>query len=589
MIKKLTLTLVAFLAVVIGFLTIAPSEMSFDDAGYNSKNVLEHLQVIADKPHSVTDYEAHEEVRQYILNVSKGFVGEENVRERNYLTPSNKNPTDGIEYVGADLVETNEIDCEYDIRNVLACLNGKSETGVLLVAHYDSRGNIKRYGELAKSYGAGDDGYGVATLLELMRYFSERKDALENSVYFLFTDSEEPNMYGSLLESKNTELMNKVNLVINVEARGMNGAVYMFETSLKNNKVIKLFRKAESPVTYSVAPAVYSVMTNYTDFTNFLAAGKNGLNFSTLNDINDYHVPSDCYANVNTATVQHYGEQLLPIVEEYVSDAVYSDMNYFDGTHDAVFFNFLPEVFVSYSSVTAVVLAVCVLLALTALIVVGALKKQFDFKSWGKYIGFVLIGLAIAVAVGMVVSLVTARLNGYPWSLVNVRSACSDWILVLTRGRDFCSLAFSRQAPAAFRRVENVQFRRRDCSGNPQPDCGNSAFRSVLFVPYTGACGRNLSCGGAVCEKRLGKENGRLPFSVLHSLYLRTAHFFAAIRFDRRRSCGAYRVGVFPFQRAAPHALRRNQGGQRTGKARRSGNRVRTITEIYRKSFSCHL
>lgn len=345
MIKKLTLTLVAFLAVVIGFLTIAPSEMSFDDAGYNSKNALEHLQVIADKPHSVTDYEAHEEVRQYILNVSKGFVGEENVRERNYFTPSNKNPTDGIDYVGADLVEANEIDCEYDIRNVLACLNGKSETGVLLVAHYDSRGNIKRYGELAKSYGAGDDGYGVATLLELMRYFSERKDALENSVYFLFTDSEEPNMYGSLLESKNTELMNKVNLVINVEARGMNGAVYMFETSLKNNKVIKLFRKAESPVTYSVAPAVYSVMTNYTDFTNFLAAGKNGLNFSTLNDINDYHVPSDCYANVNTATVQHYGEQLLPIVEEYVSDAVYSDMNYFDGTHDAVFFNFLPEVF----------------------------------------------------------------------------------------------------------------------------------------------------------------------------------------------------------------------------------------------------
>ena len=132
MIKKLTLTLVAFLAVVIGFLTIAPSEMSFDDAGYNSKNVLEHLQVIADKPHSVTDYEAHEEVRQYILNVSKGFVGEENVRERNYFTPSNKNPTDGIDYVGADLVEANEIDCEYDIRNELACLKGQIETGVVM-------------------------------------------------------------------------------------------------------------------------------------------------------------------------------------------------------------------------------------------------------------------------------------------------------------------------------------------------------------------------------------------------------------------------------------------------------------------------
>lgn len=33
----------------------------------------------------------------------------------------------------------------------------------------------------------------------------------------------------------------------------------------------------------------------------------------------------------------------MPIVEEYVSDAVYSDMNYFDGTHDAVFSIFSPK------------------------------------------------------------------------------------------------------------------------------------------------------------------------------------------------------------------------------------------------------
>ena len=39
MIKKLTLAATVLLAVVIGFLTIAPSNMSFDDAGYNSKNV----------------------------------------------------------------------------------------------------------------------------------------------------------------------------------------------------------------------------------------------------------------------------------------------------------------------------------------------------------------------------------------------------------------------------------------------------------------------------------------------------------------------------------------------------------------------
>ena len=91
MIKKLTLAATVLLAVVIGFLT---SNMSFDDAGYNSKNVLEHLQVISDKPHSVTDYEAHEEVRRYLLKTAEDYVGAENVAERNYLTPGNLNPTE---------------------------------------------------------------------------------------------------------------------------------------------------------------------------------------------------------------------------------------------------------------------------------------------------------------------------------------------------------------------------------------------------------------------------------------------------------------------------------------------------------------
>ena len=54
--------------------------------------------------------------------------------------------------------------------------------GILLVAHYDSRGNIKRAGELAESYGAGDDGYGVVTLLEIMRYFSSSDIHLTNSI-----------------------------------------------------------------------------------------------------------------------------------------------------------------------------------------------------------------------------------------------------------------------------------------------------------------------------------------------------------------------------------------------------------------------
>lgn len=431
-IKKLIMSIVGIFAILMGFISIAPSTMSFDDHDYNAKNALEHLQVIADKPHSVKHYEAHEEVRQYLIQTSKQYVGEENVEERNYLTPSNQNPTENIVYVGEDIVKENNIDCEYDIRNVLVTLPGESKTGILLVAHYDSRGNIVRYGELAKSYGAGDDGYGVVTLLELMRYFSIKKQELKNSIYFLFTDAEETTMYGSFLEARNKELMDKVNFVINVESRGMNGAVYMFETSKKNDKVIELYNKAIDPVSYSIAPAVYSVMTNYTDFTSFLEVGKAGLNFSTLNDINDYHVPSDQYMNVNTASLQHYGRQILPIVHEYVTHAKYAHMDYFEANHDAVFFNFLPGIFVSYSSILAIVFAFICLIAMITMIVLKCIKKEFSFKKFGISIGMVLGGLIVSLLVGYVISLIVARLGGYPWSLVNVRSRHSNLILAGT-------------------------------------------------------------------------------------------------------------------------------------------------------------
>ena len=444
--KKILLVTVTLVAMLIGFLSIAPTNMSFDEDNYSAKVALEHLQIIADEPHSVYHYTAHEKVRQYLLDTVTGYVGSENVTERNYLTKSNVNPTtDGngndVQYVytGEELLETYGVDAKFDVRNILVTVPGESEVGMLLVAHYDSRGNIKRYGELAKSYGAGDDGYGVVTLLEVLRYVKTHQIQMKNSLYLLFTDAEEPSfdelrMIGSLLESRNEELMNKVNFVINVESRGMDGAVYMFETSVKNNKVMRLYRNSSDRVSYSIAPAVYSIMTNYTDFTNFVEKGKQGINFSTLNNVEDYHVPSDKYENVNAATLQHYGSQILPMVTEYLSSSQYGDMHYFEGSHDMVFFNLFPGVFVSYSSVVSIVLAVICLLAFVAIMVVSIVvkKQEFNWKKLLIALGIVVAGIVISVAVGYLVSLVVARLGGYPWSLTNVRNEYSLLIMLGT-------------------------------------------------------------------------------------------------------------------------------------------------------------
>ena len=433
-VKKLILSLLTIFAILLGFVAIAPTTVKNDENGFSAVNALKHLQTITLKPHSVYDYENHEEVRQYLLKTSKELVGEDNVFERNYLTEKNQNPTDGITYVdnSIELTTRYNVNTEYDIRNILVQIPGKNTMGLLLVAHYDSRGHVGRFGELGRSYGASDDGYGVTTLLEIMRYFQNKKDSLENSIYFLFADAEEVSMGGSTLESHNEELMNKVNFVINVEGRGVAGASYMFETSKNNNKVIDLYQKAADKVSYSVAPAVYSVMTNYTDFASFTAVGKQGLNFSTLDNIDNYHNPSDNYGNVNASSIQHYGAQIVPIVNEYVSNSEYgSSLDYFKGTHDMIFFNTLPNVFVIYSATFGIILAILILVAVIAFIVLKVVKKDFQVKTFLKQLLILVAFLVLSILLGYIVSAIIARLVGLPWSLSNIRCPGSKWIFTI--------------------------------------------------------------------------------------------------------------------------------------------------------------
>ncbi len=435
--KSVIIVMIVLVATLFGFLAITSPTVKNLETDFNAINAVKHIKEISKQPHSVYDYEAHEEVRQYIINTAKSYVGDENVAQRNYDMAGNKNPKEGITYVSTEYIKNNNLDCEYDIRNVLVTVPGKSETGILLVAHYDSRGHIGRFGELGGSYGAGDDGYGVATLLEIIRYASSQVKNNENTLYVLFADSEEVNMYGSTLEANvNKEVMDKVNFVINVEARGLFGACYMFETSNNNQNVMKFYNKAIDKVSYSVAPAAYSVMTNYTDFMAFTRIGKQGLNFGTLDNINVYHNPSDNYSSVRASSLQHYGSQILPLVKEYLSDVKYQDMNYFVGNQDQVFFNFLPNIFISYSETFGAILSIIILLGVIAYIIF-AFKK--DWQLFLKQLGVFLGLLVVAIIGGYLVSFVISRFMGTPWTISNVRFnddkfALLIFMLVMTLG-----------------------------------------------------------------------------------------------------------------------------------------------------------
>jgi len=414
-IAKLTYLVSAVSILASLFVLHTPTPKSVTEAGsdgFSAANALKHIEVISRKPHSVFDQDpngtygdSHGEVRAYIIDQLETYIS----------------PTAVTEYIYSHAELEAEVgatidDYDGDIHNVFAKIEGQSDTAIMLVAHYDSRGHVGRAGELGRSYGAADDGYGVATMLEIARIFGKNA-TLENSIYLLFTDAEEIGLYGAVMAATEPAIMDDVGFVINIEARGIKGASYMFETSAQNDKVIEFYRNAQYPVAYSLATAVYRVMPNYTDFSIFLGAGKQGINFAVLDSLDYYHTPADNYPNIDLSSIQHYGEQILPLVNEFVSDAKYAALDYFVGAQDYVFFTFMPNWMISYSELAGNVIAFIILAGLIGLIVYKTLKKQFSLKAYGIAVGGIFGSIAGFGIVGYLLARIIAWIGSVPFSL----------------------------------------------------------------------------------------------------------------------------------------------------------------------------
>ena len=129
-----------------------------------------------------------------------------------------------------------------------------------------------------------------------------------------------------------------VGLMVNVEARGPWGPALLFEACPGNVKVMDLYAdEAKHKFTYSLTTIVYSFLPNFTDFT-IIKDDVPGVNFSTITDINHYHTDKDNFSNVCEKSIQHYGEQILPVAMAYLTGEEYGDKDYLKSDSDATNF-----------------------------------------------------------------------------------------------------------------------------------------------------------------------------------------------------------------------------------------------------------
>jgi hypothetical protein len=284
---------------------------------FSAERALIYLNVFATAPHPVGSAE-HNRVRDYLVSQLTTLGVTPEVQRTTGVTPR---------YEVAGTVE-----------NIVARLKGTSGStdAVALVAHYDS---------VAAGPGAGDDGAGVAALLETLRAL-RAGSSLRNDIIFLFTDGEEDGLLGASAFVAENPTAKDVRVAVNFEARGNAGESQMFETSAGNGRLVQIYAQAAPhPSGSSLTYEIYKHMPNDTDMTVFKKAGAAGLNFAFIGHWEAYHTPLDNPQLLDRGSLQQQGENALSLARSLGN----TDLTQLQD-RDSVYFSVPGNFFAHYSS-----------------------------------------------------------------------------------------------------------------------------------------------------------------------------------------------------------------------------------------------
>ncbi len=402
-IQKALPIILAVLFVIMSCLSVIDAAEKQYETDFSQKNIMKHVEKLTENgPRSVFHKESNEKGIEYITDVLDrfGLVNEDTTEKSAYLIQ---------DYVTYDVRYNN-----FYLKNVIAHIPSNSDNPsgdtVMFMAHTDS---------VPMGDGASDDTVAVSVMLEAINYYSEQMKngfVTDHDLLFAFVNGEEFGLYGSHALANEfdgfNEVVDKIKFVCNLESRGTDGTVIMFETADNNYNTVKLFSEVnENLFTCSIATLVYSTMPNSTDFSNFNKTCQ-GLNMANILGGENYHTQNDSFDNVGMT----YVSQQAMIVDSLIEKLAKYDLEeLYNADENAVFFSYLNMSTVVYTPVTARVLGVILIVLLVINIVLGYKKhRTFDtFKailtliatlgvSAGIMLGAYYLFQVVAVATGVI-------------------------------------------------------------------------------------------------------------------------------------------------------------------------------------------
>jgi hypothetical protein len=334
-------------------------------AAFSAARAMHDLTTVAATPHPVGTV-AHDRLRDYLVDRLRALG------------------CDDVHIQSATGFNTLDGPIAATVANVVCRKRGaRPGPGLLLTAHYDA---------VPRSFGAGDDGAGVAAILETLRALASAPPLI-NDLIIVFSDAEEDGLLGAEAFVDLHPWAKDVGAVLNFEGRGDAGPVFMFQTSPGNANLIRaLATSVPDARTNSVTGEVYRHLPSDTDLSIWLHSGFSvgALNFAHVGGYQNYHTPMDNIASLDPRVLQHMGDYALGMARALGKADLHAAR-----THDAIYFNAPLLGVVHYSASLALPLSVLGLIAIAVLVGVAARRRAISGRGVGQGLGLVVLTLVV--------------------------------------------------------------------------------------------------------------------------------------------------------------------------------------------------
>ena len=348
------------------------------DTKFSAERAVTFLKEIAKEPHA-GGTPAHNVVRDYIFSYCRQMGLDTDLLDTTGVVAHSLSITAGR------------------AQNILARIKGSgSGKTILVMSHYDSQPNTP---------GAGDDGVGVAAMMESIRLLKSQPP-LVNDILFLFTDLEECGLLGAEAFVNHYQELDSIALIINLEARGNSGVGFTFEFSQLNGWMMREYKKAvERPFANSFAYEIYKLMPNDTDFSMFRNTNVSGFNTALLNGYAYYHSMEDRVENLDLRSLQHMGDILTQSLQHFGKLSLHNTKD-----EDVVFFTPVGSFMVLYPLGLDIPLMAFAFFLWFVLIVLGNQRRRIKFgwlfAGMGLFICFLVLSALLVYGLAKLILLV---------------------------------------------------------------------------------------------------------------------------------------------------------------------------------------